>query len=267
MQTLGVITNNQHAVFQSNIIAGVREIAAAHNLSVVVDSLAEGRVPRRPVSLDLRALEGVVVIADVLSENELRALYEQGKPITLVSHYLPHLPIPAVISNNARGMQQLVQHVIERCGRRRFVYIRGEPTQRDSIEREMAFVDELIRHQLPDAYLLRGDFDPDVAVVSLQALIDQKAVFDAVVAADYRMGAAVLEVLERAGYRVPQDVSVTGFGDGVEAETHGLTTVAANVIEQGRRAARQVIGQTRGLTIRGLTVLNTELVLRRTCCP
>jgi DNA-binding LacI/PurR family transcriptional regulator len=123
-----------------------------------------------------------------------------------------------------------------------------------------------MRWNLPEARRLRGDFDPDTASASLEALLATGAEFDALVAADYLMAVAALDVLRRAGRRAPEEVSVAGFGDGDAAQAAGLTTVAANVVEQGRRAARQLIGQIRGLRIRGLTVLSTELVLRATCC-
>jgi LacI family transcriptional regulator len=163
-------------------------------------------------------------------------------------------------------MTRLVRHLIADRSRRQFVYVRGQPEQQDSIERERAFDDELMRWNLPDAYRLRGDFDSDIASASLAALLATGAEFDALVAADYLMAVAALDVLRLAGRRVPEDVSVAGFGDGEAAQAAGLTTVAANVVEQARRAARQLIGQIHGLHIRGLTVLSTELVLRATCC-
>ena len=266
MKTIGIITNNDQGVFQRAIIDGVREVAQEHHYSVEVDVLAEDRHRKiRPIALDINALAGILVIADVMPQDTLMKLHQTGKPVSLVSHYVPELPIPAVISNNIEGITRLARYLIDDCGRRKFVYIRGEPTQRDSIEREEAFKQELMRHNLTDAQMLRGDFEPKIAAESTKTLVDSQVEFDAIVAADYLMAVRALHVLQEAGYDVPQDVSVVGFGDGVEAEAAGLTTVAANVIEQGRRAARQLLGQINGLRIRGLTVLSTELIIRRTC--
>ena len=60
-------------------------------------------------------------------------------------------------------------------------------------------------------------------------------------------------------------MSVVGFGDAPEAETAGLTTVAADIVEQGRRAARQLISQQQGTRITGVTVLSVRLMIRETC--
>jgi DNA-binding LacI/PurR family transcriptional regulator len=57
---------------------------------------------------------------------------------------------------------------------------------------------------------------------------------------------------------------VVGFGDAPEAEAAGLTVVAADVIEQGRRTARQLISQIEGQRISGVTVLQVRLIVRDT---
>jgi DNA-binding LacI/PurR family transcriptional regulator len=98
----------------------------------------------------------------------------------------------------------------------------------------------------------------------MQAFLATHAEFDAVVASDYLMAEAAMNVIKASGRRVPEDVAVVGFGDGPEATRAGITTVAADVTELGRRAARQLIGQINGLRIRGLTVLSTELIVRET---
>jgi LacI family transcriptional regulator len=79
------------------------------------------------------------------------------------------------------------------------------------------------------------------------------------------MGITAVEVLAQHGLRVPADVSVVGFGDAPEAEAAGLTTVAADIVEQGRRTARQLISQQQGTRITGVTVLSVRLVIRQTC--
>ena len=50
-----------------------------------------------------------------------------------------------------------------------------------------------------------------------------------------------------------------------EAQSAGLTTAAASVIEMGACAARQLISQINGLRISGITTLSVRLVVRATC--
>jgi DNA-binding LacI/PurR family transcriptional regulator len=264
---LGIITNDQHQVFQRDVIAGAREIAARHGYTVQIDSYAEDPDHPHPITLDYAAMAGVLVIADAAPLSLLREMHESGTPLSLVSHSVAELPIPAVMADNVQGIAELVRHVVERCHRRKLVYIRGVPTQRDSREREAVFFREMMRYNItvPDDHFLQGDFSAPVAAQSVQRLIASGADFDAIIAADYVMGISAVEVLTQHGLRVPGDVSVVGFGDAPEAEAAGLTTVAADIVEQGRRTARQLIGQQQGTRITGVTVLSVRLVIRETC--
>lgn len=268
-QQIGIITNNQYQVFQRDVIMGVREVAAGRGYDLIIDSYAEDVTHPQPITLDYRAVAGALCIADAAPVSLLHEMLAAGVPISLASHYVPGLPVPAVVPDNAAGMIALVHHVVDVCQHHKLVYIRGLEGQRDNEERENAFRREMMRHNLaiPDSHMLRGDFDPTVAAESLRALIETGADFDAVIAADYLMGIAALETLLDAGFDVPQDVAVVGFGDALAAEQAGLTTVSADVVEQGRRAARQLISQIDGLHITGLTVLSVALVVRDTCCP
>lgn len=174
-----------------------------------------------------------------------------------------------MVPNNVQGIARLVRHLVNVCGRRSLVFIRGDMNQNDGVERDLAFRQEVMRHNLsvPDRFLLRGDFNPALASESLKRLLEHTRDFDGIVAADYLMALSAIEVLTEVGLRVPDDVSVVGFGDGSEAAEAGLTTVAADVEDLGRRSARQLIGQIEGLRIRGLTMLSTTLIQRHTCIP
>jgi DNA-binding LacI/PurR family transcriptional regulator len=264
MNTLGIITNNQNEVFQRNVILGAREIAAAHGYDVIIDSYAENPDRPRPISLDYRAVSGVLIIANAAPFELLETMYQENIPVSLASHQVPGLPLPAVIIDNIKGTSELVRHLVEDCHRRTLVFIQGIQDQRDAIERETAFRRQVMRYDLPDPIVIRGDFSASVAARSLRTLLEKHESFDGVIAADYLMGIAAVETLHKAGYAVPEQISVVGFGDAPEAEAAGLTVVAADVIEQGRRTARQLISQIEGQRISGVTVLQVRLIVRDT---
>jgi phosphoserine phosphatase RsbU/P len=266
-QTIGVITNNQHGVFQRDVITGITRVAAAQGYTCIVDSLAEEQPQPRPVSLKVADLAGLVVIANVMPDDFLQDVYRAGKPLVLVSHRVEDDMIPAVIPDNIEGMIRLVDYLVDDCQRNRIVFIQGDMHQNDGRQREKVFREQLLRHDLimPEAFYLRGDFIPAVAAESLRSFLQaQHETFDAVAATDYLMAAAALEVLRAGGLRVPEDVCVVGFGDGELATQVGLTTIGVNVVELGQRAARQLLGQMNGLRMRGVTIISTEIIRRQT---
>lgn len=265
-QHIGIIANTQHGVFQRDVIAGVRSIVEAKGYTLSIDSRIDSSDPSRVTDLNINDLDGLLVIANVVPDEFLREVYQTGKPITLISHFVHDTPIPAVIPNNKQGITKLMEHLVVQGGRKNFVYINGDLNQHDGVERQDAFYKSIIRHNLPFSpdYMLRGDFEADVAVESLTQFLASGQPFDAIVAADYVMALAAIDVLQEEGYAVPE-IAVTGFGDATRPREQNLTTIAADVTELGRRGARQLLGQMNGLKIQGTTLLSVNLVIRDTC--
>ncbi|HEX2618483.1 MAG TPA: substrate-binding domain-containing protein [Phototrophicaceae bacterium] len=267
---LGLITNDPTNVFQRDVIAGMHEIASNSGYEVRIAT-----VTTRPgnlaaitdaTGLDFTRLNGVLIVANVIPEPVLRQIWQTGVAISLVSHQSRSLAIPSVMPDNRQGIQMLMQHLVKDCGRRLPIFIQGDPAQSDALLRENAFREELMRYNMPlsESRFIRGDFDPEVATRATTRFLKIGQEFDSVLAADFQMGLSALNVLRNQNYRIPDEIAVVGFGDGPEAAAAGMTTVAADVVELGRRAARQLIGQVKGLRIRGLTLLSTELLARET---
>lgn len=263
-QRIGIITNDQTGVFQHLIIQGFKDVADSQAYRIDVREVTHATAA---YTLTDEAFSSVLVIANAVPDDVLVGLYLQGRPLSLVSHQVPHVPIPSVMFNSAQGIRLLFEHLVNGCGRSRLVFVGGIPEQTDSVLRETAFRRELLRHNLnlPQTHFLRGDFSPEVAVAALRAFLDAGSRCDGIIAADYMMAIAIIDDLGAQGIQVPGQISVVGFGDAPAAEQAGLTTVAANVRELGRRAAHQLIGQMQGLTMRGVTTLSVELMIRETC--
>lgn len=257
-----ILTNDAGAVFQSAVVKGASGVLEDAGRSVRVVEVGPLADPAQlPGALSSR--DGALILASALNEPALAQLDKRVGGVTLVSHLTERVQIPAVLHDNAQGMRQLVEHLVA-GGRRSFVYVRGDLTQVDGRQREAAFREEVLRHglEVPEERFLEGGFVPGVASASVADLVRQGERFDAVIAADYLMAIEALRALRTGGLDVPGEVSVVGFGDGPEADRAGLTVVAADVEELGRRAARQLLAQLNGGRITGHTLLATRLVVR-----
>ncbi|HEX7021591.1 MAG TPA: substrate-binding domain-containing protein [Trueperaceae bacterium] len=270
---LAVLTNDRHQVFQRAVIAGAQEVADARGCELAVLEVPQGPADLAEAGVTAGTYAGILVVATALPDALLHALADTGRPLTLVSHRLSDADIPSVMHDNPQGMKQLVRHLVEDCGRRNLLFIRGDARQTDAFEREAAFRHEAMRYGLyvGEERYLPGAFEAEHAARALEAFLEagrpaDGATVDGIVSADYLMAIAAMEVLRATGQRVPQDVAVVGFGDGPEAAQAGLTTVAADVVELGRRAGRQLLGQLDGLRIRGQTRLSTTLIARDSSC-
>lgn len=265
-ENLLVITNNRHRPFQRSIIEGAHEIGRARGYGF--DVLEVPRPAAAAEALDAlpRPPSGVLLVADVLPEEGVRELVARSITLTLVSHRIERVDAPSIMHDNAQGIALLASHLLDACGRTAPVFLRGSERQVDAAQREDAWRRELMRRtfEIDDRRFLRGDFEPATAAASLNAFLDEGGELDALLAADYPMAIAGIRVLRERGLRVPADVAVAGFGDAPQAREASLTCVAADVVELGRRAARQLAAQVEGMQIRGLTLLSTALVRRGT---
>lgn len=266
------LVNNLEGVFQQSVLQGAEAVLAARGVTVEALALGglAGEAEMKGVAADVATrARGVLVISNALSDDALEVVMSRGAVATLVSHHVPGPTAPPTLMfDNRQGLQQLVSHLVADCGRGRPVFIGGDATQLDAQERKRAFLDEAVRHDLrvPEENLLTGDFTPERAGAELQRFMAAGGRFDSVVAADYLMAIAAQDALRTAGVTVPGEVAVVGFGDGPEAEAAGVTTVAADVVELGRRAARQLLAQLEGGRLTGRTLLSTHLIRRPSSC-
>jgi DNA-binding LacI/PurR family transcriptional regulator len=267
---VALLTNDPDEVFQRGVIAGAMQAAELRGYSVSVHTIRNPEHDIDAIEAELRASSGALVLANVLPDAVLRRLRDElGVPVSLVAHLVPDLHIPGIAHNNRQGMAILMEHIVNECGRRQPVFICGDMHQNDGRARRTGFELEMMRYDLDldERYFIRGEFIPAAAARAMTAFLAEDLPFDAVVAADYQMAISALDMLRAHGIRVPDDVSVIGFGDGIDAVTAGLTTLGADIVSVGKRAMYQLFGQLEGLTIRGLTVLNTHLIVRETSLP
>lgn len=265
-RTIGIITNDQEAPFQSAVIEGALHTLQAAHTGAIIASHPDNPTRESAISLNWRGLDGILVISAGAPESWLHKVHSASKPISLVSHTIPTLPIPAVYADNRQGIAEAMRYLFVECRRTQPLFIRGINSQLDGRQRESAFREALIRYRvsIPESYYLNGEFNSELAATALQQFMTAGQPFDAILAADYRMGVAALRVLRSVGVQIPQDVSIVGFGDAPEAETAGLTTIAAAIRELGARAARQLLAQVNGASISGITQLKTRLIIRGT---
>ena len=89
----------------------------------------------------------------------------------------------------------------------------------------------------------------------------------AVFCGDDESALGVIVALREAGLRIPEDLAVVGFDD-IPLSRHltpPLTTVRAPIEAAGVVAARQLANLIQGEIAPPLTLLPTELMIRRSC--
>lgn len=176
--------------------------------------------------------------------------------------------IPSIFVDNAAGMREVVEHVVVKHGRRRFAYLDCEGNI-DAFERMQVFRSVLAEHGISqdESRVIQGCFEMTVAERSMLGLLDRGATFDAVIAANDGMAIGAMRALQSRGYRVPEDVLITGFDDMVTTSltVPTITTVRQPLVQMAELAIDVILDQLDGLPVAEKTAFPAQLLVRESC--
>jgi LacI family transcriptional regulator len=146
--------------------------------------------------------------------------------------------------------------------------ISGPKTHGRSLHRRSGFLQEM-KTLRADATIdeERGDFTFHGGIEAGKLLLARCKPPLAVFATNDDMAAGMMNAAQQMGYRVPQDVSVCGFDDGIIATTVWpyLTTIHQPIAEMAREAVRMLI--TSGAGAPETTMIESHLVERDSAAP
>lgn len=135
------------------------------------------------------------------------------------------------------GFAQIVRHVVDFHGRKKIHFMagfKGNPISESRIRVAKKTMEDY-GLELSDEDVSYGDFWSGPTEAATIKLIEEGRVPEAVICANDSMAISVCNVLKKNGYRVPEDVVVTGF-DGIEEikfTTPGITSVKCSFADLG----------------------------------
>ncbi len=248
--TIGVLTQVIGSPFYDTIAQGVIAGLSGTGYSPI---FVDGRWDSTEEVDAIRALlgrrvDGLVVIGGSVPAGELASLCD-GHPTVIAARQVQGGTLQCVYMDNVDGGYQATKHLIER-GHRRIAIVRGLETHQDSVDRFAGYQQALLEAGLPlDLGLVQqGDFSAESGVRAVERLLAQKSDFTGIVAANDLTAFGVRLALYRHQLRVPEDVSITGFDDQMEASymTPPLTTIRQPAREIGERASTAVLSMIKG---------------------
>lgn len=171
----------------------------------------------------------------------------------------------------ARGFEAAVRHVIEDHGVRRPVFMGGFKGNPFSEERLSIFKKVIEENGIPfdDSMVRYGEFWAIPARREMHAIIEGGDLPDAVICANDIMAINVCDVLKEKGFKVPDDVIVTGFDgyDEVFISVPGVTTVDCELTELAEMTAEASVRCEKGEDCGNLFVI-PKLIKNESCgCP
>jgi len=270
--TVGLILMKIHRDFFAPLLSGVETVVSEHNHILLVATSDPEKGDNNIVAVGAHNTDGLLIFANSLNNEQIQQLYKKKIPMILIHGSAPDgYVVPRVTVENKMATRNMMDHLIEVHDRRNIIFMRGPKKQEDSYWRETGYKESLESHGIvyDERLVLTGEFDREVAYKSLKEFLgcEQRPDFDAVFSGDDDAAIGVFQAINEAGMRIPEDVSVIGFDDFRLAPylNPPLTTVRAPTEEVGRVAAEQLFRLLEGKEVEEITLLSTDMILRRSC--
>lgn len=210
---------------------------------------------------------GILVLATEMHVSDLQIFQNVTKPMVLVSSYFKQQPYNFVTMDNEVGIYTATEYLIQK-GHRDIMLIGSSVFSNNYFYRRKGFYMALMDYGLD----IRGkdlSINPTLkgAYQDFSAYLKDKAhhIPTAFVASNDHMAISAIRALQKNGYQVPDDISVTGFDDIAfcQISSPRLTTIRVDKKELGKRSIMQLIDLVEGRYSGSFhTILSTKLIER-----
>ena len=252
--TVGVMVFDMTDPYCTLVLRGIENtLYQASYLPILTDVHNErSRFERYLEMLLDRRIEGLVVLANwlFLDINLLADLEKSSIPTALIGCELKGDSMSSVIVDNEVGGYLALEH-LHSLGHRKIAFIRGPKALSDSSPRWRGIrncaktcglaLDSRLIVDLPESSDPLSSFEAGQKLT--EALIKQRRPFTALLAFDDMTAFGAIRALNKAGMRVPEHCSVTGFDDVAVSALYNppLTTVRQPMEAMGAGAVGIVL--------------------------
>ena len=230
--------------FFATIIEGFKRVCNKKGYAIQFLNQEEG--VERPTYLEQvkeHNLDGVL-IATATDSDELFELVGSDVPVAVIDKDYDYDNTVNIQSDNAKGMQQLVEHIVS-LGHRKIAYIMGQDNYVTNV-RFNEFLKVCSKHQIkiPEEYIIRGEFrNIGLSAFHTETLLKLPDAPTCILYSDDYAAIGGMNVINARGLEIPRDISVAGY-DGNEVLANiepSITTIDQNNMLMGEAAAEKLI--------------------------
>lgn len=201
--------------FFSDLIQGIDREAKKVGYQVFVTHLYESQDLNEQIqSLKNAHGAGILLLATEMDEADFRIFSGIDSPIVVLDRYFPEQEVDCVIINNVYGVKRAVRHLID-CGHTRIGYLHSKAKIWNFDERREGYlrgISEFVPPEERERDIVELSESLEGVVADLEAYLSSTPSLPTAFFIDADLYAVpCMAALKRAGYRIPEDVSVIGF--------------------------------------------------------
>jgi len=250
-KTIGVIIPNILNSFFAKVFSGIEKIADKKGYNVIT-CISNESLEKEIHTLEMLSngtIDGFILSvsqeAQKLQEyNHFSEIINDGTPIVMFDRIAEGVECDKVVVDDFDSALNSTQHLIN-LGCKNIALISSVDNLSVGKLRADGYLKALKDNNIPvnEKIILRTDSEEDMKA-KIDAVFDHK--IDGIFALDENDSVAALRVSLKKGFRVPEDISIIGFADGILASRRlspSLTTVSQHGIEIGEVAAKRLIAR------------------------
>jgi LacI family transcriptional regulator len=284
--TIGLLVPDNSNPFFAELARTIEDAGFAEGYSVVLCNSDLSSVKQETYVEVLLAnrVDGLILASTGLiptagSYDAVGRILEAGVPCVVVDRDLGETPVDQVLVDNDQGGYLAGQHLLA-LGHRRIACLVGPSDLTPSAGRIAGFQRALADAGLEVAAegLVRGNGRPDGGAAAARQLLERGIIaagdITAIFAFNDQMATGAIGALQRAGHRVPEDVSVIGFDDIPQSAAifPALTTIGQPIGQMGSIGVRLLLdriarGHPKDHAPPQRVQLSTRLVVRESTGP
>ncbi len=268
-QAIGIIIPNLRHSFWLDLVIAVERIVRESGYNVVLTHSDDS--PERELSeietLVSRRMDALMIAscAADCSAGALRRVEAAGVPVLVFDRYADGFSEPGVFTDDVAGARTAVNHLVG-LGRRRIAHLAGDRQHSPSRERLQGYTEAIEQAGLRPIIINAG-YGEESGFNAMNRLLDWGEA-DAVFAVHDYSAIGALNAARTRGARVPEDISVVGFGN-TDCASHvpvPLTTIAQPTKTMGEELARLALLLIADKSAHPARVIvPTRLVVRNSC--
>lgn len=186
-------------------------------------------------------VDGIILSAISMTEEHETVIREAGVPVVVLAQNYP--AGVCVVDDDYQAGYTMGEYVGERKFERVGYVGVDRSDEAVGVVREKGVLDGLAANGVKNVRMLCGDYSMESGYEAAKTLFEEEEKTDAVICATDRMAYGVYKYLREKGYRIPEDVSVAGFGGYEESAllTPPLTTLKFDSYRMGSLGAETLL--------------------------
>jgi LacI family transcriptional regulator len=270
--TIGVVVPRLNSYFMAAALAGIEKVTSENGYGLIISQSQESW--RKEIScvstLFNSRVDGLLVSLafDTKNLDHFNILFNKDIPVVFFDRVADCHGCMSIVIDNFKAGYEATSHLIEK-GCRRILYMGGNMLRNVYSERARGYKQALAdnRIEFDQSLVVVSDMSAQAGIEIAGRILKMNPRPDGIFTANDTTAVAIMVELEKAGIKIPEEISVAGFNNEPVSQVvqPNLTTIDYPAREIGEIAASSLISKIKNSQSANLStiVLKHNLIIRK----